>query len=407
MRLLRRRVPDPGERASSGSERRARPAVGGAPRDRGDRPLSLLRAGLHENQGGKGEGACRAAPLRRRGPVQEVIGLSVLRRKAALVVIRRHRAGEEIALQREALRGPEAPLGAVVEGLLEGLPPELRDVPLRLALSGRDLACGDAWEWPTRPGSVTLSRLIPSLLEARSLGESADHLAVDAVAEGAELQGIALLRSTLEDLHARLGRRLELVTVAGAALRRTFSPATIVFGGEEIEFGPKGWRFRPVDGPDQPLVLPRGDESVESAFAAAFAAAVADSAEIPNLVRPSAGLTRLRRYRDVLLNLAAALTLLLGALGYRFHREMFQTEQSVQEVRQMEDELWARLLPWEDPKPGRLLPTMKARLQEIGEGPGGPDVPSALAFGGEVGKVLPDPEPLGLTLDSLDLAADG
>jgi hypothetical protein len=50
---------------------------------------------------------------------------------------------------------------------------------------------------------------------------------------------------------------------------------------------------------------------------------------------------------------------------------------------------------------------MRERLSDLGEIPGSTDFPSALAFWGEIGKRMPDPEAIGMTLESLDLAPDG
>jgi hypothetical protein len=210
------------------------------------------------------------------------------------------------------------------------------------------------------------------------------------------------------EIRAAVVRPLELLTAAPAVLQKVFGPAgNVSWGGERIELSGEGWRAFPIDGPNQPGTLIWNGTPIPVGIAAAFAATIVDPEEVPNLAPSSPAASRLRRFRDVLLNLGAAAALLLGAFGLHFHRDALLDRQSTSSARGAELELWSRFLPSEEPKPGRLLQAMRQRLAESGEAPGASDVPSALAFWGEIGKQMPDPELLGLTLESLDLAPDG
>jgi hypothetical protein len=245
-------------------------------------------------------------------------------------------------------------------------------------------------------------------MEARSIGAMAEDLAVDAVYSGQFVQGVAMNLESLSQIRSEVSRPLELVSTVPAVLRKVFGPDSILcWGGEQIEITREGWRAFPIEGPDEPGTLMWNGTEIKAGIAAAFAAALVDPEEVPNLVRSSPAASRLRRYRDVLLNLGAAAALLLGALGLHFHRDAVANRQAMEVVRRAERELWSRFLPSEEPKPARLLQAMRERLFESGEALQASEVPSALAFWGEIGKQMPDPELLGLTLESLDLGPDG
>jgi hypothetical protein len=101
----------------------------------------------------------------------------------------------------------------------------------------------------------------------------------------------------------------------------------------------------------------------------------------------------------------AAAALLLAAVGVFFHRRARQEEADLRAVRQGLADLSTRLLPDRPAADPGLLRALKFRLADGADGAGAP--PSALAFWSELARHFPDPEAIGLTLESLDLAPEG
>jgi hypothetical protein len=252
------------------------------------------------------------------------------------------------------------------------------------------------------------------LVEARCAGETLDEIAIELRPDGRSLQTLALRRERLGEIRRALGGRpVRLLTSIPAAVAQVFGECAFTAGGERIEVfreaGELRWRARPDDGPDDATVLRWRDQEVPAAHAAAFAAAVCDPDQVPNLAGqlPGARAALLRRLRDPLVNVAAAASLLLGAAALHFHREAGREKTALAAARQAREELAARLLPGETVPEGRLLSALQRRLAESGEGAASPEGPSALSFLKEIGAHFPDADALGLSLESLDLAPDG
>ncbi|HEX7900581.1 MAG TPA: hypothetical protein VF950_22640 [Planctomycetota bacterium] len=203
---------------------------------------------------------------------------------------------------------------------------------------------------------------------------------------------------------------LRCLTSSTAALANVFGECAFTAAGEHYEVwrdasgAPRG-RSYPADGPDDEGALDWNGRPIPIQYAAAFAVAVCDPDQVPNSASKMVGATRalLERLREPILNVAAAATLVLSALGVWFHRETAREEADLEITRRATLDLWTRLLPADPPKESGLPRALQARLGEGGEESG----PSALAFWGEIGKHLPDPEPLGLSVESLDLSPEG
>ncbi len=204
---------------------------------------------------------------------------------------------------------------------------------------------------------------------------------------------------------------LRTLSSPAEALREVFGECAFSVAGERFEV----WRDEagsilrcrsyPVDGPDDPGSLTWEGKSIPLRYAPALAAAVCDPDRVPNraTLLPGSKGALLARLREPILNVAAAAALILGALGVWLHREKSREEADLATTKRATMELWSRVLPSEAPKESGLLRALHARL---GDG-GGEAGPSMLAFWTEIGKHMPDPEPLGLCLESLDLSPEG
>jgi hypothetical protein len=283
-----------------------------------------------------------------------------------------------------------------------------------VALSLADLACGDAWDLPDAMRGKAAARVLESIGEARCASETLETLVVDAKHSDRRIQSVAMDRAQFQTLLDVLaGYSPALVTAAPLALAEVFDPASFTCGGEAFSIAdePSGRSARafPSDSPDTTGALNWNGASIPFEDAVAFAAAVCDPEQVPNLLNTQARYrkTFARRFRDPLVSVAAAAALCLGALGVRFHRDVVREREELAAARRAELELWARYLPSQEPREGRLLRSLRERLDDLGESAGAAEFPSALAFWGEIGKQMPDPEALGLTLESLDLAPDG
>jgi hypothetical protein len=202
------------------------------------------------------------------------------------------------------------------------------------------------------------------------------------------------------------------LTSVPAALANVFEECSFSTGGERFEVwrdaeGVARARSYPIEGPDEDGSLRYKDLEVPIAFATAFAAAMCDPDRVPNHAHLLPGTTKARwtRLREPILNLATAAALLLAGLGIWFHREKAREEAYLEDSRQATVELWTRVLPADVPKESGLPGAMLRRLRDAGEGDAGG--PSALAFWAAIGQQFPDPEPLGLCVESLDLSPEG
>jgi hypothetical protein len=339
------------------------------------------------------------------GRMALILGAAILRRSASILLVQQTGRAASILFERRLDRAPGSTPAEMLRALLTMAPAPVREELLVIALSPADLACSDGWTLP----EAMPDRVGPSLCEPRCASETLETLIVDAPISGRAVQAVALdLQRTNALLDAAGARTLAVVTAVPAALA-TFGTVSLTQGGERIEVHGSSWRAYPVDGPDEPGTQKWRDLEIPNTQAAAFAAAVCDPDAVPNLLHaiPKHRKTWVHRLRDPLVNVGVAAVLCLAALGVRFHRDAILERNETAAARRVEKELWQRYLPAEEPREGHLLKAMQDRLADLGEGGSGPEFPSALAFWGEIGRQMSDPDALGLTLESLDLAPDG
>ncbi len=306
-------------------------------------------------------------------------------------------------MQSWSVETPEKPAPDVILKLLRERSP-LREPVASWAVALSPSLLDEAGSWTSPKADLKVQT---ALAEARTLDGGSKPLAIDVVARGKAALGIALQRTQLDALAAQ---GLSLVTSSPAALAALFGALCLNAGGERLEIrldgrGSPQWRVRPTSAPDDVAPLRYQTLEVLPAQAAALAAALVDPEAVPNLLRnhPSYQIPFVRRFRDALLGVTAAAALLCAALGVRFHREAARENAVLEQLRTRELQAWDRLLPGQEPRPGRLLQAVREQLGDTV----GPKQASALAFWGELARHLPDPDALGLTLESLDLAPEG
>jgi hypothetical protein len=339
------------------------------------------------------------------GRMALTLGAAILRRSASILLVQQTGKAPSILFELRIDRTPGSTPGQVLQSLIALAPAPVRGERLAVALSPADLACGDAWTL----SEAMPDRVGPALCEPRCAFETLETLFVDAPISGHVVQAVAFDRRRTADLLEAAGNRTITVITAVPAALAMFGTVSLTQGGERIDINGSSWRATPVDGPDEPGTLKWRNLEIPATHAAAFAAAVCDPAAVPNLLHgmPRHRKTWAHRLRDPLVNVGAAAALCLAALGIRFHRDAILERNETAAARRVEKELWLRYLPVEEAREGRLLKAMHDRLADLGEGGSGPEFPSALAFWGEIGRQMPDPDALGLTLESLDLAPDG
>ncbi len=200
------------------------------------------------------------------------------------------------------------------------------------------------------------------------------------------------------------------VTSTPAALADVFGECAFTANGDRFEVwrdenGKLQGRSYPVDGPDDDGLLKCKDREIPIKYAAAFASVMCDPDRVPNYADrlPGATKARLDRLREPILNVAAAAALLLAGLGVWFHREKGREEAELAAARRATAELSRRVLPAKAPGDSGLAKAMLRRLGESGDDAG----PSALVLWTEIGRHMPDPDPLGLQVESLDLSPEG
>jgi hypothetical protein len=342
------------------------------------------------------------------------LGVAIHRHSSCLVGVETAGKGSTLRFERVEPREPGTPAPEALVRLLRQVPPEFHHSSLAVAVSSADLACADAWPLPPGIRESSLRKTGPTLVESRCLGEPLESLALDLAIDQGVVQSVAIERESLARLREAVrGFTLALLTGIPCVLAREAGSCAITVGGERIECRHESsgvsWRSYPVEAADDPGPFECRGHRVPVSHAAALAAALATADSLPNFLAAD-GESRLgwiRKLRDPLLNVAAALLLCLTAGGIHFHRELTRERIQRESVRQAERALWHKYLPGEDPAEGRFLRAVQDRLALVGEGPGGERPPSALAFWEAIGKQFPDPEALGLTLESLDLAPDG
>lgn len=342
------------------------------------------------------------------------LGVCILRRAGTLVAIECDQSRRRIVFERRLPRLPGTSAAEFLRELRRDIPMSAVGSPMAIVLSPVDLACSDSWVIPEALLRKSSDRFSAALCETRCATESLESLAHDVqVCNGAAF-GAALDRAQTDELMlAAADFKVVLLAPAPAVLAQAFGSLTLQQGGERFEIRAEGatqaWRAYPVDRCDDDTPLAWHDLDVPGALAPAFAAAVCDPDSVPNLLNalPQYRKTFAKRFRDILVNLAAAAALCFGACGVHFHREAAREHEETADARRAEMDLWSRFLPAQEPREGKLLKTMRERLDDLGETSGSTEFPSALSFWGEIGKQMPDPEALGLTLESLDLAPDG
>jgi hypothetical protein len=342
------------------------------------------------------------------------LGVAILRRSANLITVQKTGESYSIILERRIERNPGAQPAQILQILLSDISLPDKHVSLAISLSPADLACGDAWSLPENLSGKSASRVGAALCETRCASETLETLAVDAPLSDSAVQAVALDREEVEAILKAAGAiKVTMMTAVPAALAQVFGTVFLTQGGERFEVAPRDgiptWRAYPVDGPDETGSLAWNGQNIPCEQAAAFATAMCDPDSVPNLLNafPQHRKIFLKRFRNPLINIGAAAILCLAALGVHLHRIAVREQAETAAARQLERTLWQKFLPGEEPRKGRLLATMNARMGDLGEAGGGGDFLSALAFWGEIGKQMPDPETLGMTLESLDLAPDG
>lgn len=346
--------------------------------------------------------------------VSVTLGLAILRRKVTCVGVQTAGKTLSVVFERHWDRPAQANLGLLLPGILPDLDLTRKDTSLKIVLSSADLACGDVWTLPGEMTPQAASKIGSAVCESRCTSETLETLVVDTSLSESRSQAVALDRSQTEEvLKAVEGFNVTLLAAIPAVLSQVFGAAQFTQGGERFEVssqeGQPAWRVYPVDGPDEAGSLSWKGQEIPFERAAAFAAALSDPEQVPNLLNslPKHRKTFLKRFRDPLVSVAIGAALCLGALGVHFHRDLAREREETAIARRAEMQLWARYLPGDEPREGRLLKTMHDRLGDLGELSGGSEIPSALGFWGEIAKQMPDPESLGVTLESLDLAPDG
>jgi hypothetical protein len=345
------------------------------------------------------------------------IGVAIGRRAARLVVVRGDRRACGVLFEREIARLPATPPSMVLGELLSDIPEPFRKESVAVALSSGDLACDDNWESPDGLRTKDVAAVAPVLLEARSTGESLEHLSLDVRPEGGQLTAVALV--TRELLTLRQVGRLRLVTSIPAAVAETFRKKgthSLCWAGQRVEVERKedtlAWRSMPWDRPEEVSAAPLeiGGLFLGPGTAAAMAVALADPDAVPDALRgaPDAPRSFGERFRIPLRAFSIASALFLAALGFFFRAENVRFGSELAAAEQAERNLALHHFSERTPVRGDLVRMVKDRLRDSGQGAlGDVHVPSAFLFWLELVKHLPDVEALGLSLEALDISPEG
>jgi len=342
-------------------------------------------------------------------------GLVLGRRAIALAVVEERGGNRTLVFDRVAARRE---LGESVRTALSDVPAHLRRADLRIALSGGDVACDDLWESPQGLKPREVARIAPVLLEARAAGETLEDLSFDLSLEAGRLTAVAVrteLLRTLVNAAGEAGFRVTLVTSIPAALATAFPTEpriVLAWEGQEIEVKREGislsWRSRPKDGASG-VQLEGSLRDLTPAQAIAFAAATVNPERVPNALRglPEAPRSFGERCRNPLMALTGTAALLLVSLGLLFRAEMDRLGAEVKDAIQVEADLVRRHFPERKAVRGELLRSVRDKLRDSGVAGAGGSSPSAFLFFADLGKHFPDVEPLGLSIEALDITPDG
>jgi hypothetical protein len=350
------------------------------------------------------------------------IGVAVARNCADLAVVEVRRGKATLLFDGHIDRAEGQSPSVVLQSLLSAVPKDLARNPIHVALSWGEFACADALPLPGRVKSSAISKVAPGLCESRSAGEALEDLSIDVLPRGEGVWALALgseILSGLTTVAGVSGLVLGLVTATPVALAEVLeddASLQLVHGGERTEIrkekGRAAWRVFPVnraawqEGGEIPTIL---GLQVTPGQAGAVAVALADPLVVPNILRgaPDAPRTFGARFHRPLSWLGVAAALFFLSLGLFFRAVEARSRSEQKAALAQEEGLWKKFLPERPRKQGELLRTMKEILKDSGGVSVEGDFPSALAFWAEIAVHLPDVEPMGMTLESLDLTPEG
>lgn len=386
---------------------------------------------------------------------QRSIGIVIGRRELTLAGLVGEGRGQTLAFRSRMPRAPGTTLAASIKELLAGLDGGWRRCEVRIALSPGELACADRFDTPF-PSDGQVQAVAGSLAEGRSAGETAESLAVDALlldrTPGGSLVELSAISMTVLDAVRSAVRealphgKLTLVSSMPAVLARAFAPQpgpyVVAFqaGGEGFILSGRGEelpsvRCFPLEdgrllspvklqaaasgldvsgvsirvlGAAEGIILKCGVRT-EPAFACAVAMATLDAATLTNVLRgaPDAQKSIGSRLERPLVFLAGAAAILLFAAGLVFHMKARRAEAALDRMAGQERKLWNEYLPGQKYKPDGLAAALKRALDERQRTAEANRGASALAIWDELARAMPDPDALGLALDSMQLDTEG
>lgn len=390
---------------------------------------------------------------------QRRLALCIGRRHACVVSLTGATQVDTVVYRHPLPRNVGPSISAVLRELLLSAKSTQFGINAQLSLSPADLACADVCEAPFN-ADTQLEDIAGTLAESRCAGETAENLAIDIARErragapgGSRGQLIAIRHDTLDAIRSTLKElcpqaRLSVVTSIPSALTKLLdqgglearralawiSPGEVVIVGRDSKIELK-WRAFPHDRdvgcaiekvkaiaaswdvPAEKLLIlnSESDEEVE----------ITKGLRIPPGAAPAVGAALMEPLRDINLlrgardapkrmtgKLAAPIRAALVAaaifvfgLGLWFDRERQAFETGTAESTKQEKKLHRQALPDLRYSQGRLLSEMRKRLRRHRKNTGVEMPPSALAFWRELATHMPDPEKIGLTVDSLKLGA--
>jgi hypothetical protein len=332
------------------------------------------------------------------------VGLAIGRRSSMIVAVQDGR----IVYERE---------GEKPGDLLSGLPASLKVRPITVGLHSGLAASDDAWPAPSGFKTRELSEVVPVLLEARAAGETLEGLSVDARLEAGSVMSLGVpteaLRALLAEARA-CGLRIGSVTSLAAALAQVYSGQgglSLVWAGMRIEVASRAsWESSPLDRPMTPEEESARVGDLSPAQKAGFAVATADVEALPNALRglPEAPRALGQVFYRPLVGLGLAASLLLLALGtlVRAHAERARLELEAADA--LEAGLLSKHFPGRPAVRGELSKSVREKVRETGQtSQDAGAFPSAFRFFREIGKYLPEVEPLGLALETIDVTPEG
>lgn len=338
---------------------------------------------------------------------------------------------------------------AALQGILSSLSAEWHAADVRLVLSAGDVACADCFEVPFKTESE-IEDTAASLAEGRCAGESAEELAIairQAVRrkDGSCVHALALKQAQLKELRdvfsqALPSARLTLISSALPLLSSMLTQdgfyvldaraagevlSVLMKDGVAQQWAscPRGHSEVGVNadvvaqsfGNSEKLETFAGEISLKAnlkappEFAVAYAALECEPAQVLNIlaIAPDAQKASTGRLRGAWMRTAVAAMLLFGAAGFYFDTVASRAAQALEIVDAKERELWKQRFPSKQYLPGALHASMTKMLADHTKGEGANQFPSALGFWGEMVAHMPNPEQVGLSIESLQLSHDG